>query len=71
MPGGTEAKGAGAADSYRDHPAVGGGRHQDPGLCALHEPGLSPESWLRGTTCPPTPDKRFKAMSQLIKFHVI
>lgn len=27
VPGGAEAKGAGAANSQRDHPAVGGGRH--------------------------------------------
>lgn len=46
--GGEEAQGAGAADPHRVHPAVGGGRHQDPGLRPLHEPGAGPESWLRG-----------------------
>lgn len=47
--GGEKAQGAGAADPYRVHPFVGGGRHQDPGLCPIHEPGAGPESRFRGT----------------------
>lgn len=48
VPRSTETKGAGAADSHRERPSVGRRRHQDLGLCDLHEPGLSPESHVGG-----------------------